>query len=187
MLIIDSKKLTAGSKLMLALIQADSLLGRSTSMLSIRNAVYPEYASYIADKRLNSLIYKLHKKGWLKVEYKEAKRIITLTNKGELEALFQKATLPPESNTWDNKWRLIIFDIPEDARRVRDKLRKLLRQFGFKPLQASVYISPYALSEEAIKFLKNSGLIRYIRMLRVDKIDDPKDLLKSFKIKVSKK
>ncbi len=186
MLIKDSKKLTTGSKLLLTILEAEHLLGRSVSLLSIRNAVYPEYAAHIAKKRLNSQIYKLHKKGWLKVEYKEAKKIFKLTNKGQLEALFLKSTLPQKGTSWDNKWRLVIFDIPENARNIRDKLRKLLKQFGFKPLQASVYISPRAISKEGILYLKQSGLIRYIRMLRIDEIDDSKDLLKTFKINMSK-
>ncbi|MBL8029625.1 MAG: CRISPR-associated endonuclease Cas2 [Candidatus Doudnabacteria bacterium] len=187
MLIIDSKKITSGSKLILALLQADQMLGHSMSLLSVRNAVYPEYAAHIADKRLNSLLYKLHRKGWLKTEYKEAKKIIKLTSKGEMEALFKKARLPQETKTWDNKWRLITFDIPENARQIRDKLRKLLKQFGYKPLQASVYISPYAISEESVQYLNHTGLIRYIRIMRVDKIDNPGDLLKTFKLNVSKK
>lgn len=76
-----------------------------------------------------------------------------------------------------------MFDIPEGAREVRQKLRLLLKSLGFKCLQASVYIYPYALSGTAITILKKSKLLRYIRMARAD-FEDDTDLRKLFKLPV---
>jgi DNA-binding transcriptional regulator PaaX len=43
---------------------------------------------------------------------------------------------------WDEKWRMINFDIPEESRNTRDKIRYSLRQLGFKNLQRSLLVSP---------------------------------------------
>lgn len=44
---------------------------------------------------------------------------------------------------WDGRWRLIIFDIPEERRSLRDALRESLHRIGFLPLQQSVWLYPY--------------------------------------------
>ena len=43
-----------------------------------------------------------------------------------------------------------------------------MRQNNFVKLQASVYINPFPLNAQAVEYLKNSGLMEYIRNLRVD-------------------
>ena len=73
-----------------------------------------------------------------------------------------------------------IFDIPEVAHKIRDEIRRFLKQRGFTKLQASVYITPYAFPEEAVHYLATSGLKKYIRFLRVDECDDAHDLKQHF-------
>ncbi|MEK7161155.1 MAG: CRISPR-associated endonuclease Cas2, partial [Patescibacteria group bacterium] len=87
---------------------------------------------------------------------------------------------------WDGQWRMVIFDIPEDFREKRDLLRSLLKRNQFIKLQASVFISPYALNREAIEYLNISGLKRYIRIIKIDEIDSDEDLKKRFNLKLSK-
>ncbi len=131
---------------------------------------------------VRSAVYELCRRGYIKLEDKNAKRFLKITRKGEMEALFAKALLPRQDK-WDGKWRLVMFDIPEQAREKRDKLRWLLKKNNFFPLQASVFISPYALNREAILFLKRAGLISYIRILKVEEMDDDRDLKKHFGLK----
>ena len=86
----------------------------------------------------------------------------------------------PVKIKWDGKWRMVIFDIPEEASNERDQLRRLLLLNNFCKLQASVYISPHPINREAIDYLKETGLIKYIRFARIDELDDDKDLKKKF-------
>ena len=44
---------------------------------------------------------------------------------------------------WDRKWRVLIFDIPEKKKVLRNKIRTILTSIGFKHLQHSVWIYPY--------------------------------------------
>lgn len=55
------------------------------------------------------------------------------------------------SNSWDKKWRLVMFDIPENQRAVRDRLRRSLNNLSLGILQASVWISPVDVSEKIEK------------------------------------
>ena len=54
---------------------------------------------------------------------------------------------------WDHKWRVLIFDIPEKRKGLREKVRRTLRAIGFTRLQNSVWVYPYN-CEDLIALLK---------------------------------
>lgn len=129
--------------------------------------------------RFYSSIFELKSRGAVQVYEKNNKKFIKLTKKGQLELLLSKARIPIKGQ-WDGKWRVVIFDIPEGSKQKRHFFRHLLLQNNFKKLQASVYVSPYALNRAAVDYLETSGLIDYIRIMRVDDIGDDKMLRKKF-------
>lgn len=49
---------------------------------------------------------------------------------------------------WDGKWRLVIFDVPEDNRKQRNALRHYLHDLGFARIQQSVWAYPYPCENE---------------------------------------
>ncbi|MCX7955598.1 MAG: CRISPR-associated endonuclease Cas2 [Patescibacteria group bacterium] len=59
---------------------------------------------------------------------------------------------------WDGYWRLVIFDINETAKSIRDGLRKKLKQLGFSMWQESVYITPHPIIDEINEYLKTKNL-----------------------------
>lgn len=124
----------------------------------------------------------LKRRGMIEIAEKSGKKFLALTGKGQLHTLLQKAALP-DAKKWDGKWRLVMFDIPEKARSGRDQLRYLLHSAGYKKIQASVFVSPYPINREGITFLNKTGLINYIRIFRIDEVDDENDLLHMFKLK----
>ncbi len=123
----------------------------------------------------------LEERGLVKVVRKIDQKFIQITKEGQLEILLRKAKIK-NVQKWDGKWRLIVFDIPEDSKDQRRTFRLLLKQQGFYKLQASVYINPYPLNREAIAYLNQTGLIDFIRILRVDEMDNDKVLRKYFKL-----
>jgi CRISPR-associated endonuclease Cas2 len=135
-------------------------------------------------KKFYNTLRSLKQKGFVKEISKSGQRFFSLTSKGELELLVRKAGLE-KPKVWDNQWRIIIFDIPEDCREYRDRLRWLLRKNDFFKLQQSVFVSPYPLNREAISYLKQSGLIDYIRIIRANEIDDDRELRKRFGLRQS--
>lgn len=78
------------------------------------------------------------------------------------------------SKIWDNKWRLVIFDIPEIKRKERNALRRKLTELGFYQCQKSAWIYPFACEQE-IEFIKDILNIKpFVKIFLVDKIDDGK-------------
>jgi len=51
------------------------------------------------------------------------------------------------NRTWDGRWRLVLFDVPEARSNTRDALRRSLQSRGFGYLQNSVWITPHPVSE----------------------------------------
>jgi phenylacetic acid degradation operon negative regulatory protein len=123
----------------------------------------------------------LQDRGLIKIINKNNQKFVQLTKTGQIEILLRKAQISKQSK-WDRKWRIIMYDIPEDSKDKRHLLRFLLKKNGFKKLQASAYISPYALNRDAIVYLTETGLTEYIRILRVDEMDDDRKLKKLFNL-----
>lgn len=44
---------------------------------------------------------------------------------------------------WDGLWRLILFDIPESKRPLRDELRRLIKELGCQKIQQSIWVHPF--------------------------------------------
>ncbi len=133
-------------------------------------------------KDFYQIVYYLAKKGLIQYVDKNNERFMKLTKKGQLEALLAKARIPQKPQKWDGKWRLIIFDIPERSQTKRDLFRWLLKKNGFMLVQQSVYINPYPLNREAVEYLKKTGLMQFIRIMKVEEIDSDIDLRKRFKL-----
>lgn len=116
------------------------------------------------------------------VENKDGSTTVKITHKGLSRALTYKLDVleikKPEK--WDRKWRVIIFDIPEKYRGLRDAFRTRLRQLDLYLLQESVYVSPYPCFKE-IEFLRELyGVAVKVRYLLVDKIEDDEELKSYF-------
>lgn len=116
---------------------------------------------------------------------RESKKFLKLTKKGKVQALLYKLCVPtvPKARAWDGKWRLALFDIPEAGKSERDRIRRTLRLMGFCRLQKSVYLWPYELPEDVIKYLHDSGMNRYLRFARIDRLDDEREFIRKFKVK----
>lgn len=96
---------------------------------------------YQANRSLRRLVAN----GLIRFEERDGKRYARITEAGkqalEFETLRDKALQKPKR--WDGRWRVVLFDIPERRRRVRNQLRRFMQEFGFVRLQDSAWIYPY--------------------------------------------
>ena len=101
-----------------------------------------------------SALGRLAAKGLIMFEEKNGKRYACITEKGKrmLQMQTEKVAIA-EKRKWDRRWRVIIFDIPERRKGVRDRLRHFMEGCGFVRLQDSVWIYPYD-CEDLIAFAK---------------------------------
>ncbi len=103
------------------------------------------------ETQLRRALYRLKKHN--RVEYiKENVNNMTLKiTKGGRDFLkkidFDNLTLE-QTESWDKKWRLVIFDIPEKKKPAREALREKLKDLGMKKLQHSIWITPFSCEKE---------------------------------------
>ncbi len=64
---------------------------------------------------------------------------------------------------------LIVFDIPEKRRRVRDWLRVVLKRLGLKMIQRSVWLGKVKIPQEFLDDLKNLKILENVEILAVNK------------------
>ncbi len=83
---------------------------------------------------------------------------------------------------WDKKWRVVIFDVPEKYKELRNAFRVRLQQLGLIQLQESVYVSPYSCFDE-VEFLRELyGVGFTTKYLLVEKIEDDQSLRSHFSL-----
>lgn len=139
----------------------------------------------IKNYELNRSVKRLLDRGFLQKKLRKNIEHLELTDKGqklilkyELESLAK--VKPPK---WDKKYRVVIFDISENRRGIRDRLRVTIRGFGFIQLQQSVWIYPYPcqdIIELLKKYLEIQGEVIY---MTVDSIEDDEWLKENFGLK----
>ena len=82
---------------------------------------------------------------------------LILTDKGKKKVLQYNIDGLKVNDTkkWDGLWRVVVFDIPEGKRLVRNQFREKLKQMGLVPLQRSVFICRFSCKDE-IDFLTHA-------------------------------
>ena len=114
-------------------------------------------------KQLYHVLRSLKLNGFVKI-IRDSQNVekIYLSEKGRnkwLQCQFRNLKITRKKN-WDKKWRIVLFDIPETKRKIRDALRKKLKNLGFLEFQKSVFIYPYPARDE-INFIINYFNIEY--------------------------
>ena len=69
---------------------------------------------------------------------------------------------------WDHKWRVVIFDIPQEISSARKKFRHRLVTMGFYPIQKSVFVFPYPCEEEVGDIANSLKVDDYIDMFNAE-------------------
>lgn len=133
--------------------------------------------------RSRHIIHRFQKQKYVTIEEKpNGTVVVKITRHGLVRALgYQLDTMGlKKPHRWDQKWRLIIFDVPEKYHRMRDVFRRRLKQLGLYALQESVYISPYPCFDE-VEFLRELyGIAFTVRYLLVEKVENDAFLRRHF-------
>ncbi len=118
--------------------------------------------------QIKSLIKRLQKQKVIKM----ASGKFVLTSRGKQKVLVYKLKdiKIPKSKKWDEKWRVLIFDIPERQRFLRDVFRNTLREWDFYKLQKSVFVTPYSCEKEINDLCTESGLNSCVTLIMADSL-----------------
>lgn len=134
--------------------------------------------------KLRRIVRKMVKRKLLEMKKEGEDIMVKLTEKGEEKILkynLEKLKIN-KPDYWDGKWRVVIFDIFETKRYLRDMLRRKMQQLGFFRLQNSVFVHPYPCKRE-IEFLRQVyNVNREVSIFTTSDIEEGEYLRKHFKL-----
>jgi len=136
----------------------------------------------------NKVLKKLHDQGLVYITEKDGVKMFGLTEKGQKELSKRKKRSPlviskgKKPKKWDKKWRVVIFDIPEEERYKRDVLRNALREFGFIKLQQSVWVYPYDCKSLVMLLRADFKLGKEVLVMEVNEIEESDWIRRKFNI-----
>ncbi len=116
---------------------------------------------------------KLKSKNLVRIYQKDGQEVVEITKEGIKTALQYKFSEMEikKPKKWDGKWRMVIFDVPDNKRRLRDLFREKLKHLGFYPLNESVYIHPYQCFTE-VEYLRQlffvGGSVTFITAEKIE-------------------
>lgn len=84
--------------------------------------------------------------------------LIKLTNTAKTLSIMNHVQKRP----WDGLWRIVIFDIPEQKRVVRNLFRRNLKKWGFRSIQKSVWVSKDPFFDALVGYVKDLRIEPYV-------------------------
>ena len=153
---LNLKKKTRKSKIQKILLNSLYTAGIMSLAVFAPNAISILKKFNIGKKRksnpkysVRKAINRLRQKGLIVWEENKKGVFLRLTREGEqsLDLMERKEFKISIPKKWDSKWRIIIFDIKEERKGTREKLRNTLINIGFLKIQNSVWVYPYDCEE----------------------------------------
>lgn len=122
-------------------------------------------------------IYNLKKRGLVITK----KGVIRMTPKGQkwlkTSHLRYMQSIHPE---WDKKWRIVIFDIPQEKYNARNLFRNKLKNIGFISLQKSVFVFPYPCENEISELCQCYKISDYVNIITADSLGFRQEEIKRY-------
>lgn len=133
-----------------------------------------EYRRYLAYMRRQGLI------SFTAEDYEHG---IQITKKGRRRAKRYNFDVLALANgkKWDGRWRIILFDIPENKKYSRDRLSRTLKRLGMVRLQKSVWVYPFECREEIESLTDYLKVNKYTSYLEAGYIEGQAKLKKRFR------
>lgn len=146
------------------------------SLLLLSDVVNP-YPIPVDDKVQKTFDYSLNQKtkGSLSNLLKEEliKKIddkYELTGKGFTELCLEFPFFRFIKESWDGKWRILSYEIPEKKRELRDKLRREVSGWGLGPWHRSFWLTPHPIIENLRQLVSQKEEEKYIQAFESDHV-----------------
>jgi len=117
------------------------------------------------ENKLRKKVQRLFRVGDIKKEVRGGQVFISLSPPGRGKLPSRRFSLSKFRNSWDGKWVVVSYDVPEKNKDTRMYLREKLISLGFAKWQRSIYISPFSCFRADIKeWLAEHYLEEYVNV-----------------------
>ncbi len=108
---------------------------------------------------------------------KKSKGRYRLTEKGWGELSLTFPFLRYLRDTWDGKWRILSYEIPEKKRDLRDRLRRSVSGWGLGPWHRSFWLTPHPIVENARELVKGKDEEQYVQIFESEHVFGDREIL----------
>ncbi len=110
--------------------------------------------------------------------------LVELTEKGKrkVEEIKFQNLIVQKPKQWDGLWRIVIFDIPNKRKTVREALRAKLKEWNFSQFQESVWVCPWPCEKEIEFVVELFGIQPFVHFLEAKRIANDVRLKTHFKL-----
>lgn len=81
---------------------------------------------------------------------------------------------------WDGLWHMVSYDIPNINTAERNYFRRVLKNWGFYQIQASLWVYPYECKEEVAALAEYLKISEYIAMMNTDLLPNEDEIESHF-------
>lgn len=158
-------------------LQLLAIGGVVVTSMAIPNLPVALGAAYKAWRKFNKrdlgkIIKRLERQQTISIKEFCGKVSIELTEKGHSRLLeYEFDNIKLKARKRDGKWRLIIFDIPENKKVSRDAFGRKLLQLGCIRLQDSVFASAFPCKNEIDFLCHYLGISDYVTLVSLNRIE----------------
>jgi DNA-binding PadR family transcriptional regulator len=150
-------------------------LPKKDSRFALLRALLPRSFGGFKKSTLRVNLSRLLKLGLIEKSKKE--KVYCLTDKGEEFVLYIQNRYSILEKPWDGKIRLVVFDISEKEKWLRNWLRRELLLMQFKPLQKSVYVGKYPIPDDLYQEIIKNKLFENVYVFTIEKVDKEDQIL----------
>ena len=80
-------------------------------------------------------------------------------------------------DSWDGKWRILSYEIPEKKRELRDKLRREVAGWGLGPWHRSFWITPHPIVNNLRELVSQKEEEQYIQAFEAEHVFGDREIL----------
>jgi len=127
------------------------------------------------NQKTKSIINSLVKDGLI-VQQNE-NQSYSLTEKGFLNFCLEFPFFRFLKYSWDKRWRIISYEIPESKREIRDRLRRQMQGWGLGPWHRSFWITPHPVIENLRQLIAGKEEEKYFQAFESDHVFGSREVL----------
>lgn len=165
--VIDKQNLSSIAKL----ANSSSLQGLFTT------SKYPR-------RRIIDTIELMSRQGYVSIGKLDDDTIVKSTQKGKskLKYYLLSSEVSTISGTWNQKWYLVTFEIPDKHKVARNKLIITLKEFGLVNYSKGIWLSPYDIRKPVKNLASQLGVAQFINFIVASHIDRQSKFKRKFNI-----
>lgn len=147
--------LGAGAVVGLSLFVAPTAVMLAKPFLDAKREKEREEWKQFNPSYLRRTLTRMRKEKLVNIVERDGQQVVELTKNGSRRIIkYSLENLSIDKpKLWDGRWRLVLYDVPQKRKQLRDVFRQTLKSLGFYQLQESVWLFPYP-CEQQVSFLR---------------------------------